>query len=586
MQEKTCLTTSAAATSGYNPLHSSPISNDKRYTLKVRKPELKPTDLFGPIVYQDDVVGTLAAWSLPGIDPKEFDKLSFAVKSCTQYTHLEKAYKEVIQSSPMLQWMLIPFLLGVNVGLEPLPEVVINVIRSNKEFFHFLVKQGAKYKHYLQGVYGIPSLKTVKELLDIFGADAYTPEGNTPSVIGMTLTSNFNHEAFEKIKAIIDAGGNINARIDDAYQNTELHYLIALEHHTAIVTQFIDQIENHKWPIDYTIQDKYGKTPLMLAVGLNNKVVVTQLIKKALGENKKDIGLNVADTYGRTPCMIAAALGHIELLEQLIQAGAQIYNKDKQGRDLLWYAQAPNDELRSIIEFFSIHPDRIASQNHSYLYSSTPEALPTILVDEQTKESHLLILSREEPHFSLLKIALKAALNSNDPELNYHYLRKQIEPFLNTAGKSILQTKISQQEETRRYIKEVLFRFACAFGDLELVEKIGAEQDFNSASCDHLNRTAMHYAVMTKKLVQEQIQTRGYSCSAEACLNGHPKVLEYLINKNSALLECKNVNGNTPLSLLQRDVNDVNPLTQQQAQKMLDLLEEHQLLPGVRMSLS
>lgn len=270
----------------------------------------------------------------------------------------------------------------------------------------------------------------------------------------------------------------------------------------------------------------FKRSAFLLAVGLNNKKVVEKLLKGVLEKNKRNIGLDIPDAEGRTPCMIAAALGHLDILKLLIRASANCYLKDNLGRDLLQYVSMPAEEVKKILKTFSIHHDLIASINYSYLYSSTREALPVVLVEKKTGNEQLLLLSREEPYFSLLKIALKASLKSQDPELNPAYFKEQVSSFINKSEESILQNKMRNQCETRRYIKEVLFRFACVFGDMETIKNIGSEISFDFMSCDHLNRTAMHYSVMTKKLLQNLIKSTGYSRDAEDCLKDHPKVFE------------------------------------------------------------
>ena len=153
----------------------------------------------------------------------------------------------------------------------------------------------------------------------------------------------------------------------------------------------------------------------------------------------------------------------------------------------------------------------------------------------------------------------------------------QTSSFLNKPVISILQNKMKNQCETRRYIKEVLFRFACAFGDMDFIQRIGAENEFDVMSCDHLNRTAMHYAVMTKRILHSLINSTSYSKSAEECMKGHPGVFDYLINQNTDLLDSKNISGNTPRFLLQRDITNEDKDTQEQAKIMLSQLEQHDL---------
>lgn len=584
-------TSEKLVTGNYSPLSSSPIHSEKLYTIEVRRPtrEEAPEDYLGPIIYSDDVVGKLVAWLTPGANQSDISKFEFAINNYKNYSNLKSEYQEIIKSSPFVCWTLVPFLLGVEIrGLNPLPSYIRSDVRLKKDFFHFLVQEGAKYKHSLAGAYGFPTLETFKLLLEIYGVEASVPQDGTLNLIQLSLTSHYDHYAWSKIEELLNAGADINARIDEEYLNTILHYLIALEHSVPIVIQLIDFIENKRpnsnksekqtWNLDYNLQDRFGKTPLLLAVGLNAAKVVEKLLEDVLKKKKEDIGLNTPDSKGRTPCMIAAALGHFDILKKLIQAGANCYLKDKQGRDLLWYANASREKVSGILKSYSIHPDREASQLHSYLYSSTNEAYPVALVEKNSGQKQLLVLSKQEPHYSLLKIVLKAAANKNDPELNYHYLKQQFDSMHTEL--SILDSKITNQQKTRNYIKEVLFRLACAFGDLDTVKRIGEEKDFDLTSCDHLKRTAMHYTVMTKKLVKNLIESTGYPDTAENCLKNHAKVFEYLIDKTSTFLECKNVNGNTPLFLIQRDVDSDDADTREQALTMLEILKENNLLPN------
>ncbi|MDP1601969.1 MAG: ankyrin repeat domain-containing protein [Legionella sp.] len=543
-----------------------------------------PEDYIGPLIYPDDIVGKMVVWVTPGATRIDLDKLQFAAVNYKNHQELAENYTTAIQTSPFVQWTLIPILLGAEIEpLPPIPDSIKNEVKLNKEFFHFLIQQGATYKPYLAGAYGIPKLDVFMSLLELYGAEASIPEKNTINLMQLSLTSHSDHTSFDKVKALILAGADINERIDEEFENTILHYLIALECHTSTVLKLIECIETMpECGFDYLLQDKFGKTPLLLAAGLNNNKVVEQLLKRVLEKNKKNIGLDIPDIEGRTPCMIAAALGHLGILKQLIRAGANCYLKDNQGRGLLEYANISVEEVRSILRSFSVHPDRIASSNQSYLYSSTREALPVVLVEKQTGNEQLVLLSGEEPYFSLLKIALKISLKTPDSELNHDHFRRQTRAFINKRAESILQEKMRNQAETRRHIKEVLFRHACAFGDIGTAQSIGAEENFDFTSRDHLNRTAMHYSVMTKKLVQNLMKSTGYSRNVEDCLKDHPKVFEYLINQNNKLLDIKNLNGSTPEFLLQRDITDGDVDTQEQAQIMLNLLEAHNLSSDLR----
>jgi hypothetical protein len=146
MQTKIDLAETEMAVKGsYNPLSTSPILSEEMYTIKVRKPELEsPENYYGPLIYQDNVVGKIVGWMTPGATQNDINKLGFAIINYQKYVELKEKYREIIQSSPFVQWSLIPFLLGAEVGLKPITDSIKNDVKSDREFFNFLVQQGGK----------------------------------------------------------------------------------------------------------------------------------------------------------------------------------------------------------------------------------------------------------------------------------------------------------------------------------------------------------------------------------------------------------------------------------------------------------
>jgi len=78
------------------------LFSDKQYHLRVRRPKIEaPKDYFGPLIYPDDVVGTMVVWARPGATQDDLDKLGFAATNYKNYQELAKQYKiSILSQSP------------------------------------------------------------------------------------------------------------------------------------------------------------------------------------------------------------------------------------------------------------------------------------------------------------------------------------------------------------------------------------------------------------------------------------------------------------------------------------------------------
>lgn len=546
--------------------------------------EIKQHNLpYGTYYGTDDVIGITMCHHLPRL-AGDMSNLYFALSNINEYKHLADKYHHLIKTDPIVKWSLIPFLImcqDIKNNLpqfRPIPDWTTNELLANHELFHSLAKNGAEYKHFMAYGYQAVRPRYLQIMLNIFGKDATKFPGPS-TFITLHLTSFYDEYAFTKVKFLLDAGADINERIDKKFNNTILHYLIALEDQARVLEliKFSENLQNpsenqvNTIQVNYALTDNQGKTALYLAVGLGLEKVVDKLLQ--LVRNKKyDVGINTQDQFGRTPIMIAAALGYKTLVEQLVIHGADLLIKDKNSNDLMWYANAPSDTVKEILEFVSVNPDRsILADTHSYLYAPTKDSCPLVLVDHQGKE-HTLLLSKKAHHYQLLQHAHKIAENFVDKK-TVNAIEKQLSNFKYSQNdKTVLEACVENHLSCYPFIKESVLRIHCAIGDLETVKKLIAE-GANINSADYLGRTALHYAVMRKELVHTFLESQSGSYTIEQCLTNHLPIFQFLIT-NGADLEKQNVNKNSPLAILQRDSFSEYTETSQYAKTMLKLVQE------------
>lgn len=466
----------------------------RKKTINVRTPHgnvisqeeyLNPLSTLPYGLYQGhcEVMGIIEAWKMPSLMTSSLKGLIYAIKNISKYENLSTEYIKLIQEDPIVIWHLVPLLfmsddirlISQLPKLQGLTPWTTRELLENKKLFHFLTSHGAQYKHYLAYAYQAVNPVLLQRMLNVFGVDATTKHnGRETSCITAHLMSNYDEHAYTKIRMLLQAGADINERIDERFRNTILHYLIALENpsRTMELIDFMEHLStcssssSHKKviDIDYTLQDIQGKTALYLATALGLEAVVNKLLN-VMKTKQRNIGLNIPDQYGRTPVMIAAALGRTTILKKLIDNGAnvEVLDNSSPARDVTWYMNASREAVAEILRFLSANPERgYYLLDRSYLYSTQKDSWPMVLVDNEGNE-HLLLLSRKEPHFSRLTLALSMA--EGDREL-YIHLTKQIAALMPTHGprytETIVDFCLNGQEMARSVIKDKLLELSSA----------------------------------------------------------------------------------------------------------------------------
>ncbi len=431
---------------------------------KLNRSEFRGKDLKQGVYFGfDEVMGPSLIWRLPFLT-KDSDATDFnyAIENIHTYEQNRAHYQSLIKKNGQVKWNLIQVLIcghqceDLPQALHHLPKWNTPALLNNKELFKMLVEDGALYKHCLAENFFNVNHESLEHFIKIFGLEGITPTHLYLNPLTRCLLAN----DMKSVKLLVKAGTDVNARTDLIFNNTHLHYLIALEREDLAIA-FIELVERarnkHRVklnPIDFTLQDNQEKTALLLAVGLGFEKLVTRLLKLH-ADTKFDVGINTPDKFGRTPVMIAAALGMNNIRKMLIAANADMTMKDHNGRNVEWYMTAPIDEIRAILTSVSVNPDRgYYCSFRSYLYSNTTTAYPWVLVDQENRE-HLLLLTASPLHFQLLQKALSLA-----PENEKEHISIQMKYVMPEAGphyaKSICDKyKMAQEAVTAERLTEV-----------------------------------------------------------------------------------------------------------------------------------
>ena len=395
---------------------------------------------FGIYFGYDDIVGNVMLEHTPRLTKKQITELEVCIRLIKDPEGYAKVVA-MIQQKPHVKWFLMESLLN-KIQLDKLSKTQLV---SFKIIFQQLAANGAEYKFLLQR-HTQDSVGTICKILLIFSAEATHVSHPQYNLFNLFDDPNI----WIKLKLFLQAGVNINQIIDDVFQNTLLHYFLALEFEAGAV-RLMDEVEQYhrEYPasstIDYTKADKYGKTPLLMAIGLGLSDFFDALIKK------QNIGINQPDRMGRTPSMIAAALGRDKMLSILLGLGVDLSLVDNDGHDIHWYATAPLDQVKEILMQYSVHPDRsLCASGQSYLYSEPQTGIPWVLRHKETGKEQLIVLSgtAEGRH----NIAIANALAT---EQERRFIAMQVARFdRDGADKSIADVCVEQQRAVQVLLRK------------------------------------------------------------------------------------------------------------------------------------
>ena len=139
----------------------------------------------------------------------------------------------------------------------------------------------------------------------------------------------YNNTNPEVVKFLIDAGADVNARVDNAQARGKTALMLSTySSNPQVVKVLIDAGS------DINAQDSIGMTALMHAVTVEAAAEVTKLLINAGAD------VNLKDENGDTALIYASrALGaNSDVIDLLLGAGADVNARDKNGNTALMYA--------------------------------------------------------------------------------------------------------------------------------------------------------------------------------------------------------------------------------------------------------
>lgn len=558
----------------------------------VSQMELYKKDLpFGLYVGSEEVAGKALFYHAPVLTKIDITHLNWAISHFERYEELKEDYQKLIETDPAVKWYLIPCLLLNQEHKEQIPDLASLPISKDgllteemKKKMSALSKQGAEYLHCLTGTTVVMPYSVVNlvPFFAMFDQNMAYISAHKFSLILYALISyrddkgKITTEGKHKIALMLQTGVDINLPIDE-YNNSIFLYLIALEDedlainfinlHSSIVKQYKGFDFS---PIALLHQDVFGKTALLFAVGLGLKKVVDAILRQSQFLGLDAVGLNTPDNKGRTPIMIAAALGRADILNLLLSCGCDLTLKDNLGRDINYYKNAPEEEVRDILSSLSVHPDRVVGKNHSYLYANKNNYPPLVLKDsDQSSEEQLLVISPKPEHFSKLCYVYNKIVVKNEcleKKIDADYLMVQLSPLflieeqmISSLTKNIppktptvLEKCLFDQTLTCQLIDDERLRVACALGDVESVKRILQDTKANPFAENLHGINALLSVVMFKQSEIEQIASaQKRDVSVEECLQNHVQVFQLLLDHSEDVRNnVKNAKNNGLLKML------------------------------------
>ena len=233
----------------------------------------------------------------------------------------------------------------------------------------------------------------------------------------------------EIVKALIDAGANVNTESYPAYVNTITgHYsgrtplFIAVENNnTEIMKALVKEGAN----VNATAIS--GRTPLLNAVSYGNIEMVNALVKEGAD-------VNATYDYGKTPLFEAINYGNIEMVNALLTHGADVY------------ARPLNVSYTPIL-----YAKSRAAQQNNQLQQEHWEKIVKLLETYGQRNTTLLLMDPKEGVGVLQDLKVAHDLNASTIEDFYDYLGPDPSRSLRNAKREkILEKKIEEGKQKLR----------------------------------------------------------------------------------------------------------------------------------------
>lgn len=182
-------------------------------------------------------------------------------------------------------------------------------------------------------------IKTKREVI----SGPFHTEKRPPLLACMTGNESINKDKErESVEILLKAGGKVNDRVENPYQNIDKYRCCLGEAIIRYCSADSIALLLAAGAEVNTPTNKLEETPLMLAAATGQARVVELLLKAGAD-------VNIISAKGATALMLAADSGFPQIVRRLIEAGADMQAKDYAEKDAFMYA-LKNGNLRSVEE--------------------------------------------------------------------------------------------------------------------------------------------------------------------------------------------------------------------------------------------
>ena len=295
-------------------------------------------------------------------------------------------------------------------------------------------------------------------------------------------------------------------------------------------------------------------------------------LRKLLGE--LDVDVNCINSYHETPILLACALGQQSIIELLITFGANVFIKDCNGKDC--YDRMAGHDIYNLVNKLSFSHDFLCptlTSSNTWLHDAVKlrqsETMQDVLQqkamgidDKNSAHETPLHLACAIGHDGIVHMLVinGASMYAKDSYNNAPVHRAASKGHINVVD--MLITKFGCDPTIRGYQGRSLLHFACASGNIKLVEILVQRKVLNPVSdrdaCGltplHIASLCGHKEVLSMLIVKLNCDIECKSGGAEtplhlACINGHTNAVKLLVLEHKADLYAHNCRKNLPLHL-------------------------------------
>lgn len=307
-------------------------------------------------------------------------------------------------------------------------------------------------------------------------------------------------------------------------------------------------------------KDRTGKTPLLYAIQYSKFKTAQYLIERGLGINAKDF-------LGRSPLIVSfSKKDQIELIQLLIENGADVSVKDKNGRDILYYARVSQNlkvigRAEQLLNNFNINEIQAQNELKNILEAGNQENLKNFMRKFGTinvKIENLSLLDYLIKSQNITKWDLRNLLNEGMNSFGQNFGHKLLREKLFESFKQIQSYKPNIEKDENG---ETLLEVGIKNNAPEEIIKSIIERQVDFSFKDSRGNNYLHLAIQfkrlellpllkAKKISMEELNAEGETPLMMLIRNGNTEVIEQEVSDRTNNLNAIGSNGNDAIIIL------------------------------------